>query len=188
MKAVYQIKYMRIMCFVTAMSFYLALLTGCAGQTLSDSLPQDRVFITDDNTDDSMDDIHAENRVPHKENNGSAGDETTEQELYIYVIEDEGAVITGLQEEYKILLQQNMSNDKITIPDTLGGYPVVEIGDRVFEDIRLKRVHLPDSVEVIGDSAFRNTGLEDINIPECYHPDKPAVGYLTLLEFHGEGI
>ena len=188
MKAVYQIKYMRIMCFMTVMSFFLALLTGCADQTLSASLPQDSAFITDDNTDDNMNDIPAENRMSHKEDNGSVEDETVEQELYTYVIEDEGAVITGLQEEYEVFLQQNMSDGKIEIPDTLGGYPVVEISDRVIEDIRLKKVFLPDSVEVIGDSAFRNTGLEDINIPECYHPDKPAVGYLTLLEFHGEGI
>ena len=76
-------------------------------------------------------------------------------------------MITGLQEEYAILLHLNMSNEKMEIPDTMGGYPVVEIGDSVFEDINLKRVYLPDSVEVIGDSAFRDTGIEYINISEC---------------------
>ena len=176
MKVVYQLKYRRIGCFVTAMSFALALLTGCTGQALSDSLPSDQVFIKDEMVHglDSYDKegISEEDRETHKENDETAEGEITDQVLYICFIEDNSAVITGLQEEYESYLQQNISDGKIEIPDTLGGYPVVEIGDRVFEGINLKRVYLPDSIEVIGDSVFRNTGIEYINISECYNLKK----------------
>ena len=172
MKTVFKIKHRKTMIFVTTLSFLAGLLTGCANQTLSDSLPQDQAIITDDNTNNNMDDIPAESEELYEENSESAEDEITEQQLYTYIIEDNSAVITGLQEEYEVFLQQNMSDGKIKIPDMLGGYPVVEIGTHVFEDINLKRVYLPDSVEVIKDSAFRNTGIEYINISECYNLKK----------------
>ena len=172
MKAVDQMKHRKTMLFMAVILFASALLTGCADQTLSDSLPQDETSITDGNTVGDMEDIPAESEESYEENHESAEDETTEQELYTYIIEDNGAVITGLQEEYEMLLRQNMSDGKIEIPDTLGGYPVVEIGDGVFEDISLETVYLPDSVEVIGDSAFRNTGIEYVNISECYNLKK----------------
>lgn len=169
MKAVYQTKHKKIATFMTVMSFAFILLSGCANQTLSDSLPQDQDFITDDNKDDNMADILAESEESYEENNESAEDENTEQELYTYIIEDNSAVITGVQEEYEMFLQQNIPNPKIEIPATLSGYSVVEIGDSVFENIQLKRVYLPDSVEVIGDSTFRNTGIEDVNFSQCYN-------------------
>lgn len=82
---------------------------------------------------------------------------------------DNNAVVTGLQEEYKSFLQENMSIKEIEIPDTLDGYSVIEIGDHAFENIKLKSVDIPDSVEVIGKSAFRNTGIENVNISQCYN-------------------
>ena len=119
-------------------------------------------FITTDN----LAGIPAESHKLYEESSESDGVEITEQDLYTYIIVANSAVITGLQEEFA----KNIPKDgKIEIPDTIGGYPVVEIGDRAFENIKLKRVYLPDSVEVIGDSAFRNTGIEDINISECYN-------------------
>ena len=172
MKTVYQMKHRITMLFTVVILFASTLLTGCAGQTFSDSLPQDETSITDGNTVGNMDDIPAEREEPYEENDASTGDVVAEQELYTYIIEDSGAVITGLQEEYEMLLQQNMSDGKIEIPDTLGGYPVVEIGDGVFEDISLKRIYLPDSVEVIGDNTFRNTGVEYVNVAECYNLKK----------------
>lgn len=96
--------------------------------------------------------------------------DATEQDMFTYIIDDNGAVITGLQAEYENFLQENMTTDqKIEIPDTLGGYSVVEIGDHAFENIKLKSVYLPESVEVIGNSAFRNTDIENVNIRECYN-------------------
>ena len=48
MKVVYQIKHRRTMIVVTAMSFLITLLTGCANPTLPDTLSQDQMFTTDD--------------------------------------------------------------------------------------------------------------------------------------------
>lgn len=90
--------------------------------------------------------------------------DATDQDMFTYTIDDNRAVITGLKAEYENFLQENM-----VIPDTLGGYSVVEIGDHAFENIKLKSVHIPESVEVIGNSAFRNTDVEDVNISECYN-------------------
>ena len=96
--------------------------------------------------------------------------DATEQDLFTYIIDDDHAVITGLQADYEISLQENMSIDgEIVIPDTLGGYPVVEIGDHAFENIKLKSVRIPESVEVIGNSAFKNTDIENANISRCYN-------------------
>lgn len=89
---------------------------------------------------------------------------TSGQDMFTYIIHDSGAVVTGLQEEYKRLLKENRSvYGEIEIPDTLGGNSVVEIGDRAFENTKLKSVALPDSVEVIGNSAFRNADIENVN-------------------------
>lgn len=96
--------------------------------------------------------------------------DATEQDLFTYIIDDDHAVITGLQADYEISLQENMSIDgEIVIPETLGGYPVVEIGDHAFENIKLKSVRIPESVEVIGNSAFKNTDIENANISRCYN-------------------
>ena len=87
--------------------------------------------------------------------------DTTERDMVTYIIEDNGAVVTGLQ--------PNTRYREIEIPDTLGGYPVVAIGDCAFENRILKSVHFPESVEVIGNSAFRNTGIEKVNLSQCYN-------------------
>ncbi len=94
----------------------------------------------------------------------------SEPEKYSYIIDNDIAIITGFQEEYQISRQESMSMDsELKIPDTLGGHPVVEIGDSAFENIRLKSVELPDSVEIIGNSAFRNTNAEAVNLSQCYN-------------------
>ncbi|MDR1565253.1 MAG: leucine-rich repeat domain-containing protein [Oscillospiraceae bacterium] len=57
----------------------------------------------------------------------------------------------------------------VTIPDTLGGYKVTEIGNSAFSNCgeRLTSVIIPDGVTTIGWSAFEGCkGLTDINIPD----------------------
>ena len=93
-----------------------------------------------------------------------------QQDMFTYIISDNGAVVTGLQEGYEGLGQESMSTDReIKIPDTLGGYSVVEIGDHSFENIKLKSVNIPESVEIIGESAFRNTDIENVNFSQCHN-------------------
>ena len=55
----------------------------------------------------------------------------------------------------------------ITIPSTLGGYPVTSIGDRAFCDCSsLTGVTIPDGVKSIGDSAFYGcSSLTSVTIP-----------------------
>lgn len=99
------------------------------------------------------------------------------QYMFDYKFYDNSVVITGLQAQYKKYLQENKSTiNEIEIPDTLYEYSVVEIGDHAFEDIKLKSVHIPESVEVIGNSAFKNTGIEEVNLSECYNLKEVKAG------------
>lgn len=76
---------------------------------------------------------------------------------YTYEISDGCAAITGVD--------QFISGD-ITIPATLRGYPVTNIGDGVlFECTSLTSVTIPDSVTGIGDRAFAYcTSLTSVTI------------------------
>ena len=90
---------------------------------------------------------------------------------------------------------------EITLPDTLAGQPVIEIGEGCFQNsmltevtiphgIRvigkeafsgsknLKKVHLGGSVNVIGERAFANTGLIKMDIPGCVR----SIGKEAFLE------
>ena len=54
----------------------------------------------------------------------------------------------------------------VTVPETLGGYPVVSILDYAFREANVKSVKLPDTVTFIGEGAFINCEkLEGISIP-----------------------
>lgn len=98
-------------------------------------------------------------------------------ELFEYIVADGQAIIT----EY-------VGGDSLTevvIPDTLEGCPVTEIGDEAFEDDRysnslvdedigetprgysvIKKLTIPDTVRVIGESAFEGlASLEEIKLP-----------------------
>ncbi len=109
------------------------------------------------------------------------------QYMFDYKFYDNSVVITGLQAQYKKYLQENMSTFiEIEIPDTLFEYSVVEIGDHAFEDIKLKSVHIPESVEVIGNSAFRNTGIEDVNLSKCYNLKEVKAGAFENCNLHDD--
>ena len=85
------------------------------------------------------------------------GDSLTEG-YYTYIVENDEATITDCN---------NISGD-VVIPDTLGGYPVVEIGWYAFDDcVDLTSVSIPDSVETIYDGAFcRCKGLVSVKMPD----------------------
>lgn len=133
------------------------------------AVPKSAEAESEDTTDERDVDKSAvgeEHKQDKEETDGMS--DAVKRDMYTYVVGDNGAVITGLKEEYVHTLPKNMAA-QIEIPDTLDGYPVVEMGEGAFEGIRLRSADIPESVEIIGNSAFRNTGIKDVNFAECYN-------------------
>lgn len=71
--------------------------------------------------------------------------------------EGNGAVIT----KYKGTIAD------VVIPSNIEGYPVMELGEGCFKDLRITSVKLPNGVVKIGDDCFENCSLlKSINLPE----------------------
>ncbi len=115
---------------------------------------------------------------------------------YTYVVENGEATITGLLQDI---------SGEITMPDTLGGYPVTAIAERAFEACKITGITIPDSVRYIRNKTFFNCYyLKRINIPNsvtyigarafynCYDlttitiPD--SVTYIDTWAFAGSGL
>ena len=76
----------------------------------------------------------------------------------IYTVQDNCVTVTGLNNFY--------TSQTLTIPNTIQGFPVTEIGDGAFKNKYLYSVTLPDSVTRIGNSSFMNCSvLISINTP-----------------------
>ena len=75
-----------------------------------------------------------------------------------YRIENGEAIITGYTRNVRV----------VTIPSTLGGYPVTTIGNRAFSGRSgLTEITFPDSVTTIGDYAFSGCrSLTSITLPD----------------------
>ena len=86
-------------------------------------------------------------------------DEDNDEKYYTYTVTDGKATITAVD--------TSISGD-VTIPSTLGGYPVTSIGYGAFMDCTgLEVIIIPDGVTSIGSSAFfRCSNLTSINIPD----------------------
>lgn len=79
--------------------------------------------------------------------------------IYTYTISNGEATITRCNTSATI---------EITIPDTLGGYPVTSIGEKAFHSCYgIKSITIPDSVTSIGVGAFYHCGgIKSITIPD----------------------
>ncbi len=95
-------------------------------------------------------------------------------DYYTYTIENGEATITGIDKSI---------SGNITIPSTLGGYPVTKIDDWVFYDCdKLTKITLPNGIKKIGSFSFNNCdALDFIVLPKSL----TEIGYyafkMTLL-------
>ena len=94
-------------------------------------------------------------------------------------------VIDGLQYDFRNdtwAVTKNISNNnqEIRIKDTIDGYPVVAIGDRVFCDNEdLEYIHLPQSICSIGEYAF--TGCTNLKrVRESRSKVKFSLGVINI--------
>lgn len=80
---------------------------------------------------------------------------------YTYTVTDGNATITDVNTAISGI------SGKVTVPSTLGGYPVTAIGDRAYQQCsNIKTIIIPDSVTTIGSWAFYNcNNLTSIAIP-----------------------
>lgn len=57
------------------------------------------------------------------------------------------------------------TKENVTVPEEINGKPVVELANSVFSGLGVKKVTIPDSVEIMGDNIFRDcTRLESVKL------------------------
>ncbi|MBQ3087884.1 MAG: leucine-rich repeat domain-containing protein [Clostridia bacterium] len=105
-----------------------------------------------------------------------AAETTNTEGYYTYTVTDGNAIITTVDESI---------NGDIVIPNTLGGYPVTEIGEFAFDEcFGLTGISFPDTLTYIGLNAFEMTSLRTLYIPAQTKVDTSVVRsyYLTHFE------
>lgn len=115
-----------------------------------------------------------ENKDPSKGENTSNPDapSTTPLEKSVFVKSDkEGAFSYDLYEDYAVITRGESTLEEPVIPDTLGGKPVLKIGDNAFSSCaRIKSVTLPNGLKEIGSCAFYGLPLlREITLPESLY-------------------
>jgi len=81
-----------------------------------------------------------------------------ENRYLVYTITNGEATITDID---------SALSGAVTIPETMGGVPVVAIGEKAFNGgTAVTSVALPSTVKTIGAYAFYNTGITSMDIPE----------------------
>ena len=100
-----------------------------------------------------------------------------EKEFFTYSTVEGGVAITGLGKDFALSSENRV--ETITVPDTIGGQPVVGIASGAFKEkfvgtlyggansgVRVITVKLPETVQYIDDDAFYGCqGLAAVNMP-----------------------
>ena len=89
----------------------------------------------------------------------AAADEQTEyvEGNYTYTVENGKATITKCASNDEFL-------GEVVLPDTLGGYPVIAIGERAFASSYISSVTIPGNIETIGSRAFVSSGIKSVKM------------------------
>lgn len=93
-----------------------------------------------------------------RDENGNRTVMEADEELFLYRMDGENAVITGLTASYL---------KEVKIPATLDGHPVIGIEGSIFaEALSVEYVELPEGVTYIGERVFEHSAkLEEIKLP-----------------------
>jgi len=84
-------------------------------------------------------------------------DTKEEKQDFLYRIDERGVVI-----ERYIGRKKNL-----VVPESIDGYPIYKIDDTAFyEDEKLKKITLPNTLRIIGKEAFASSSLETVILPE----------------------
>lgn len=104
--------------------------------------------------------VNPQDAIEESGSNPDVGFVVPEQEGE-FIFDEETATITGYTGTKTILI----------IPDKINGVKVKNIGDRAFDntgkaiEVKLRKVVIPDGVETIGNYAFLNNNLGEIKLP-----------------------
>lgn len=86
----------------------------------------------------------------------------------ILAIEDWNKLFEYEKTKKGIIIKKYIAFDEeeVTVPNTIEGYSVIEIGAEAFRNCtKMKQVHLPSTIKIIGKYAFQNCGLITMNLP-----------------------
>ena len=89
-------------------------------------------------------------------------------ETYFYAerpIYEDGVYKYKLNKDTAIICGYTGYDKYLTIPDSIGGHKVEEIGDYAFYGMQLEEVILPSGLKCIGEGAFYNNNFDTIRIP-----------------------
>lgn len=82
----------------------------------------------------------------------------------------------------KIISYKEICGSKVNIPSKIKGVEVKEIGSRVFKEKGITNLVLPDTLEIIGISAFEGNSIERLEIPSSVKNIKPYAFYKNKLK------
>lgn len=72
-----------------------------------------------------------------------------------------------LTEKGCVIREYTGSDPRVRVPETIGGRPVVEIGDRAFQKKKVEKVLLPETVVSVGDFAFSGcSAMTELLLPQ----------------------